>query len=77
MTKDEILALLTAAYNGPGSTEEGSFAGDVLRACADAMAELWSMEIDGLEHYVTGEGERGSPYSGILHIHDCYKAGLH
>lgn len=50
MTKDEILALLTAAYQGPGSTEEGSFAGDVLRACADAMAELWSTEIDGLEY---------------------------
>jgi len=30
-----------------------------------------NVEIDGLEHYVTGEGERGSPYSGILHIHDC------
>lgn len=49
MTKDELLAELTAAYGGPGSTEEGSFAGDVLRACADAMAELWSTEIDGLE----------------------------
>ena len=49
MKKDEILALLTESYHGPGSTEEGSFAGDVLRACADAMAELWSMEIDGLE----------------------------
>ena len=49
MTKDEILAALLAAYQGPGSTEEGSFAGDVLRACADAMSELWSMDIDGLE----------------------------
>lgn len=49
MTKDELLQALTAAYHGPGSTEEGSFAGDVLRACADAMAELWSTEIDGLE----------------------------
>jgi len=49
MTKDELLQLLTAAYHGPGSTQEGSFAGDVLRACADAMAELWSTEIDGLE----------------------------
>ena len=49
MTRDEILAALLAAYHGPGSTREGSFAGDVLRACADAMAELFSMEIDGLE----------------------------
>lgn len=48
-TKEAILSRLIAAYSGPGSTEEGSFAGDVLRACADGMAELWSMEIDGLE----------------------------
>ena len=48
-TKKAILERLIAAYTGPGSTEEGSFAGDVLRACADAMAELYSMEIDGLE----------------------------
>lgn len=48
-TKEAILERLIAAYTGPGSTNEGSFAGDVLRACADAMAELWSMEIDGLE----------------------------
>ena len=50
MTKDEILNGLLAAYHGPGSAEEGSFAGDVLRACADAMAELWSTDIDGLEY---------------------------
>ena len=49
MTRDEIMEALLAAYHGPGSTEEGSFAGDVLRACADAMAELWSVDIDGLE----------------------------
>ena len=49
MTKEEMLALLLSAYTGTSGTEEGSFAGDVLRACADAMAELWSMEIDGLE----------------------------
>ena len=49
MTKDEMLAALLAAYHGPGSTEEGSFTGDVLRACADAMAELFSLDIDGLE----------------------------
>lgn len=48
-TKDAILERLIAAYTGSGSTEEGSFAGDVLRACADAMAQLWSMEVDGLE----------------------------
>lgn len=48
-TKEAILERLIAAYTGPGSAEEGSFAGDVLRACADAMAELYSMEIDGLE----------------------------
>ena len=48
-TKEAILERLIAAYTGPGSTVEGSFAGDVLRACADAMAELYSTEIDGLE----------------------------
>lgn len=50
MTKDEILSALQSAYSGPGSTAEGSFAGDILRACADAMAQLWSQEIDGLEY---------------------------
>lgn len=49
MTRDEILEALLAAYKGPGSTGEGSFAGDVFRSCADVMAEIWSMEIDGLE----------------------------
>ena len=49
MTKEEMLRLLTVAYTGPGSAEEGTFAGDVLRACADGMAQLWSMDIDGLE----------------------------
>ena len=49
MTREEMLRLLTAAYTGPGSAAEGTFAGDVLRACADGMAQLWSMEIDGLE----------------------------
>lgn len=48
-TKEAILERLIAAYTGPGSAVEGSFAGDVLRACADAMAELYSTEIDGLE----------------------------
>ena len=41
MTKEEMLRLLTAAYTGPGSAAEGTFAGDVLRACADGMAQLW------------------------------------
>lgn len=49
MTKDEIFAAMAAAYAGGGSTVEGSFAGDLLRACADGCAELWSTEIDGLE----------------------------
>ena len=49
MTKEEMLRLLSAAYTGPGSAGEGTFAGDVLRACADGMAQLWSMDIDGLE----------------------------
>lgn len=49
MTKDEIFAAMEAAYTGAGSTIEGSFAGDLMRACADGCAELWSMEIDGLE----------------------------
>lgn len=45
MTKDEIFAAMEKAYTGAGSAVEGSFAGDLLRACA----ELWSTEIDGLE----------------------------
>lgn len=49
MTKDELFAVLQRAYTGGGSTAEGTFAGDILRACADGMAQLWSMEIDGLE----------------------------
>lgn len=49
MTKDEIFAAMEQAYAGEGSTIEGSFAGDILRACADGCAELWSTEIDGLE----------------------------
>ena len=47
-TRDAILARLSASYAGPGSAAEGSFAGEVLRACADALAELYAMEIDGL-----------------------------
>lgn len=49
MTRDDFVQLLLAAYHGPGSTEEGTFAGDVLRACAEGMAQLWSLDIDGLE----------------------------
>ena len=56
MTKEEMLRLLTAAYTGPGSAAEGTFAGDVLRACADGMAQLWSMEIDGLERRAPASG---------------------
>lgn len=60
MNREDCLALLLAAYRGPGGTGEGCFAGDVLRACADGMAQLWSMEIDGLERRAfvsTAEGE--------------------
>ena len=35
MTKDEIFAAMEKAYTGAGSTVEGSFAGDLLRACAE------------------------------------------
>lgn len=49
MNREDCLTLLLAAYRGPGGTGEGCFAGDVLRACADGMAQLWSMDIDGLE----------------------------
>lgn len=49
MNKTDFETLLLAAYRGPGSAEAGTFAGDVLRACADGCARLWSMEIDGLE----------------------------
>lgn len=48
MTKDEALAIMLKAYPGAANTGEGSFTGDVLRACADGMAQLWSMDIDGL-----------------------------
>lgn len=27
--------------------------------------------VDGLEHYIRGEGEHGAPYGGFLHISDC------
>ncbi len=27
--------------------------------------------VDGLEHYVAGEGEHGAPYSGFIHVSDC------
>jgi hypothetical protein len=27
--------------------------------------------LDGLEHYVTGEGEQGAPYGGFISIRDC------
>jgi len=49
MTREDVVRVLLEAYHGPGGIEEGTFAGDVLRACADGMAQLWSMEIDGLE----------------------------
>lgn len=49
MTRDEIFAAMEAAYTGQSSTDEGTFAGDILRACADGCAQLWSMEIDGME----------------------------
>lgn len=48
MTKEEALNLMVQAYAGPGSTDEGTFAGDILRACADALAQMWSMDVDGL-----------------------------
>ena len=37
MIRDDFNRLLLAAYQGPGGTEEGPFAGDVLRACADGL----------------------------------------
>lgn len=60
MTKDEIFAAMKAAYTGGSSTDEGTFAGDILRACADGCAKLWSMEIDALERRAfvhSAEGE--------------------
>jgi hypothetical protein len=27
--------------------------------------------VDGLEHYVTGEGEHGAPYGGFINVGDC------
>lgn len=27
--------------------------------------------VDGLEHYVTGEGEHGAPYGGFINVSDC------
>lgn len=58
MTKDEIFAAMEKAYTGAGSTVEGSFAGDLLRACADGCAELWSTEIDGLADRSGEDGAR-------------------
>lgn len=48
MTKEQALSILLQAYTGTASTAEGSFAGDILRSCADGMAQMWSMDIDGL-----------------------------
>ena len=48
MTKEEARSLMQEAYAGPGNTNEGTFAGDILRACADAIAQMWSMDVDGL-----------------------------
>lgn len=48
MTKEEALNLMVQAYTGPGSTDEGTFTGDILRSCADALAQMWSMDVDGL-----------------------------
>lgn len=28
--------------------------------------------LNGLEHYITGEGEKGAPYNGFVSIRDCY-----
>lgn len=28
--------------------------------------------LNGLEHYITGEGEHGAPYNGFVSIRDCY-----
>jgi hypothetical protein len=28
--------------------------------------------LNGLEHYITGEGEKGAPYYGFVSIRDCY-----
>ena len=58
--KEDFLELLKKVYPGPGSVEEGSFAGDILRACADVLAELYSVEIDGLARRAfvsTAQGE--------------------
>lgn len=30
-----------------------------------------NVEVDGLEHYITGEGEQGAPYSGFISISTC------
>ncbi len=30
-----------------------------------------NVEVDGLEHRITGEGEQGAPYSGFLNISNC------
>ncbi len=51
MTKEEMLRLLTAAHTGPGSAvPRGHLLPETCsRSCADGMAQLWSMEIDGLE----------------------------
>jgi hypothetical protein len=27
--------------------------------------------VDGLEHRITGEGDKGAPYGGFINIHDC------
>ena len=75
MTKDEIFAAMEKAYTGAGSTVEGSFAGDLLRACADGCAELWSTEIDGLEEraFVASAAVKSTPVlsTAFLNWRNC------
>ena len=73
MTKEEMLRLLTAAYTGPGSAAEGTFAGDVLRACADGMAQLWSMEIDGLERRAFVSSAVGEWLTAVCAARGCVR----
>ena len=58
MTKDEIFAAMEKAYTGAGSTVEGSFAGDLLRACADGCAELQGLSLRNVGLTVYENGKR-------------------
>lgn len=60
-TFDDILSRMKAAYTGSASTQEGTFAGDLLQAVANELARIYSQELEPVSHQAfvslaSGEG---------------------